>query len=181
MLPVSEGHKIYWEVSGNPDGIPALFLHGGPGAAALAIHRRFFDPAAYRIILLHQRGCGRSVPHATVEANTTDHLIADIEELRRHLDVEKWMVFGGSWGSTLALAYGIAFPDRCLGFILRGIFLCRPEEISWFMGGIARVFPDAWRDFEAAIPADERGDLLDAYRRRLLSPARPRRRRLGWL
>lgn len=168
-------HRIYWEECGTPDGIPVVFLHGGPGAGASPTHRRFFDPAAYRIILFDQRGCGRSRPSAEVRENSTQELIGDIEALRAELGVDRWLVFGGSWGSTLALAYGQAHPDRCLGFILRGIFLGRQTEIEWFLTGMRQIFPDAWQDFIAALPADAQGDLswetlLAAYYRRLTHP-----------
>ena len=163
-------HTMYWEVSGNPRGVPVVFLHGGPGAGSSAKHRRFFDPSFYRIVVFDQRGAGRSEPLGELRDNTTPHLIADIERLREHLGVERWLVFGGSWGSTLALAYGEAHPGRCLGFVLRGIFLCRPSEIDWFLYGLRTVFPEPWRAFSGFIPEAERGDLLDAYFRRLCDP-----------
>jgi proline iminopeptidase len=169
-MPLDTRHTMYWEVSGNPDGIPVVFLHGGPGSGASPSHRRFFDPARYRIVIFDQRGSGRSAPLGAIEDNTTPLLIADIERLRRHLGIERWLIFGGSWGSTLALAYGEAHPERCLGFVLRGIFLCRPSEIEWFLYGMRNVFPDVWRNFAEYIPAAERGDLLAAYRRRLEDP-----------
>lgn len=169
-MPLDARHAMYWEVSGNPDGIPVVFLHGGPGSGASPSHRRFFDPARYRIVIFDQRGSGRSTPLGAIEDNTTPLLIADIERLRRHLGVERWLIFGGSWGSTLALAYGEAHPERCLGFVLRGIFLCRPSEIEWFLYGMRSVFPDVWRNFAQYIPAAERDDLLAAYRRRLEDP-----------
>ena len=169
-MPLDARHAMYWEVSGNPDGIPVVFLHGGPGSGASPSHRRFFDPARYRIVIFDQRGSGRSTPLGAIEDNTTPLLIADIERLRRHLGVERWLIFGGSWGSTLALAYGEAHPERCLGFVLRGIFLCRPAEIEWFLYGMRSVFPDVWRNFAEYIPAAERDDLLAAYRRRLEDP-----------
>ena len=155
MLAVSGGHRIYWEQAGNPKGVPVVFLHGGPGAGANPSHRRFFDPDHYRIILLDQRGSGRSTPFGGTEANSTQDLVDDIERLRRHLKIDRWFVFGGSWGSTLALAYGIAHPDRCLGFVLRGIFLGRQSEIDWFLYGMRRVFPEAWRRFAEFLPEDE--------------------------
>ena len=169
-MPLDARHTMYWEASGNPDGIPVVFLHGGPGSGASPSHRRFFDPARYRIVIFDQRGSGRSTPLGAIEDNTTPLLIDDIELLRRHLEVERWLVFGGSWGSTLALAYGEAHPDRCLGFVLRGIFLCRPSEIDWFLYGMRNVFPDIWRNFAEFIPAAERDDLLGAYRKRLEDP-----------
>lgn len=163
-------HSMYWETSGNPEGIPVVFLHGGPGSGASPSHRRFFDPARYRIVVYDQRGSGRSTPLGEIADNTTPHLIADIERLRANLGVERWLVFGGSWGSTLALAYGEAHPERCLGFVLRGIFLCRPSEIEWFLYGMRNVFPDVWQRFAGFIPEAERGDLLAAYRVRLEHP-----------
>lgn len=167
MLPVGGGHALYWEQSGNPQGTPVVFLHGGPGAGTGPAHRRFFDPAHYRIILFDQRGCGKSTPYAGIENNTTAHLIADLEALRRHLAIERWLVFGGSWGSTLALAYAIHHPERCLGFVLRGIFLGSAAELDWFLHGMARIFPEAHRGFREFLPADEQDDLLESYYRRL--------------
>jgi proline iminopeptidase len=169
-LPVSNLHRLYWEEVGNPDGLPVLFLHGGPGSGSARLHRRFFDPEAYRAILFDQRGAGRSAPIADITDNTTADLVADIERLREHLGVERWLVFGGSWGSTLALAYGQAHPDRCLGFILRGVFLGRAVEIDWFMNGMGQIFPEAHDAFSNHIPEAERGDLLRAYRARLEDP-----------
>ncbi len=163
-------HRIYWEESGNPDGIPVLFLHGGPGSGTSPQQRRFFDPAHYRIVLFDQRGSGKSTPYASISDNTTPHLIADIELLRKTLGIEKWLVFGGSWGSTLALAYGEAHPEACLGFVLRGIFLCRKSEIDWFLYGLRAIFPEAWRKFSGHIPDSERNDLLAAYHARLVDP-----------
>lgn len=163
-------HHMYWETSGNPNGIPVLFLHGGPGAGASASHRRFFDPQRYCIVIFDQRGAGRSKPLGELIDNTTPLLIEDIERLRESLGIDRWYVFGGSWGSTLALAYGEAHPERCLGFALRGIFLCRPEEINWFLYGVRQVYPDVWKRFADFIPEDERGDLLKAYRKRLEDP-----------
>lgn len=170
MLDTGSVHRIYWECSGNPDGIPVLFVHGGPGSGTSPAQRRFFDPARYRIVLFDQRGCGRSSPHGELAENTTPDLIADMEKLRTELGVEKWLVFGGSWGSTLALAYAEAHPDRCLGLVLRGIFLCRRSEIDWFLYGIRAFFPEAQRKLAEAIPEPERGDLLGAYHRRLVDP-----------
>ena len=163
-------HQMYWEVSGNPHGVPVLFLHGGPGAGANPAHRRFFDPAVYRIVIFDQRGAGRSLPPGELTDNTTPHLIADIERLRAHLGLDEWIVFGGSWGSTLALAYGEAHPSVCSAFVLRGIFLGRQSEVDWFLYGLRTFFPEAWREFTAPIPESERGDLLSAYRRRLNNP-----------
>jgi len=167
-LEMGDGHTIYWEESGARDGVPVIFLHGGPGSGTSPTQRRFFDPRAYRIILFDQRGAGRSRPRASIRANTTPHLIADIERLRRHLEVESWLVFGGSWGATLALAYGQAHPERCLGFVLRGVFLGRGSEIQWFMSGIRAFYPEVWRSFADHIPTEERDDLLAAYHRRLV-------------
>lgn len=163
-----DGHDLYIEESANPAGIPAVFLHGGPGAGSDPVHRSFFDPALYRVVLFDQRGCGRSRPHAGLANNSTWHLVADLERIRERLGIERWLVFGGSWGSTLALAYAETHPDRVSALILRGIFLCRPEEIRWFyQEGANWVFPDWWQDFLAPIPAEERQDLLHAYHRRL--------------
>ena len=170
MLPLDALHTMYWEQSGNPEGVPVVFLHGGPGAGSSPAHRRFFDPTFYRIVIFDQRGAGRSTPHGELTDNTTLHLIADMEKLRTHLAIEQWLVFGGSWGSTLALAYGEDHPDRCLGFVLRGIFLCREREVEWFLRGMLHVFPEAWHKFVTAIPEDERSDLLAAYSRRLNHP-----------
>jgi len=169
-LQVDSLHSIYWEESGNPAGIPVVFLHGGPGAGSGPQHRRFFDPSAYRIVVFDQRGAGRSRPFGELKDNTTPHLVSDIEALRRYLAIDRWVVFGGSWGSTLALAYGEAHPDSCLGLILRGIFLCRPVEIDWFLNGLRHIFPDQWALFSGHIPEAERGDLLQAYHRRLTDP-----------
>ncbi len=166
-LSLDDPHAMYWEQSGNPAGVPVVFLHGGPGAGAGTTARRFFDPGHYRIIVFDQRGAGRSTPVGELSRNTTPHLIADMEKLREYLGVEKWLLFGGSWGSTLALAYGEAHPDRCLGFILRGVFLCRRPEIHWFLYGMRQFFPKIWRDFSCFLPEKERGDLLAGYSRRL--------------
>ena len=168
FLAVDARHQLYLEQAGNPDGFPALFLHGGPGAGCEAYHRRFFNPERYRIILFDQRGCGRSTPHADLMDNTTWDLVGDIERIRQHLGVERWLVFGGSWGSTLALAYAENYPHRVAGLILRGIFLCRPEEIHWFyQQGANWVFPDYWQEYLKPIPDAERHDLLRAYHRLL--------------
>lgn len=169
-LDVGDGHQVYWEQSGNPDGIPVVFLHGGPGAGANPSHRRFFNPAFYRIIILDQRGSGRSKPFASITNNSTHHLIDDLEKLRIHLGIEKWMVFGGSWGSTLALAYAIAHPQNCLGLVLRGIFLGTQPEVDWFLYGMRAVFPEAWHTFSTFLPEQERDDLLASYHRRLTDP-----------
>ena len=169
MLQVDDLHTLYWEESGNPDGVPVLFLHGGPGSGTAPRHRQFFDPAHYRIVLFDQRGSGKSTPLGEWRANTTQHLVADIEHLRAMLGIRQWLVFGGSWGSTLALAYGQAHPQACLGFILRGIFLCTQAEIDWFLTGMGWFFPHAREQFVGLIPESERHDLLSAYCRRLFS------------
>lgn len=167
-LDVGDGHRLYWEECGNPDGPVVVFLHGGPGAGCAPSHRRFFDPAHWRIVLFDQRGCGRSHPTASIEANTTAHIIDDIEVLRTELGIERWMVFGGSWGSLLALAYGIAYPQRCTGFVVRGIFLGHDEELRWFVEDMGRFFPDAHRAFLNALPQIEHDDPLTSYHRRLM-------------
>ena len=169
-LKLDAVHTMYWEESGNPRGVPVVFLHGGPGGGSSPDHRRFYDPAYYRIVLYDQRGAGQSTPPADLRDNTTPHLIADIERLRRHLDIERWLVFGGSWGSTLALAYAEAHSERVLGLVLRGVFLCRLQEIHWFLYQIRHLQPEAWRQFAEYLPAAERGDLLAAYHRRLIDP-----------
>jgi proline iminopeptidase len=169
-LRVSPVHELHFEESGNPEGKPVVFLHGGPGGGTEAKQRRFFDPQAYRIVLFDQRGCGKSTPHASLEDNTTWHLVDDIEALRRHLGIERWQVFGGSWGSTLALAYAEAHAERVSELVLRGIFLLRKWEIDWFyQRGTSALFADAWEDYLAPIPEAERGDLLGAYHARLTS------------
>jgi proline iminopeptidase len=170
MLPLDRRHTMYWEQSGNPRGQPVVFLHGGPGAGATPTHRRFFDPVAYRIVVFDQRGAGRSTPLGELTDNSTEHLVADLERLREHLGIDRWVIFGGSWGSTLALAYAQAYPHRVRALILRGIFLCRKAEVDWFLYGIRTVFPEAWRAFVSIIPEDERDDLLIAYYRRLTDP-----------
>ncbi|MDN2711315.1 prolyl aminopeptidase [Janthinobacterium sp. SUN118] len=169
MLAVDALHTIYWEECGNPDGIPVLFLHGGPGAGLSPQHRRFFDPQRYRVILFDQRGAGKSTPLGEWRNNTTPLLIADIEALRAQFGIAQWLVFGGSWGSTLALAYGQAHPEACLGFVLRGIFLCTQAEIDWFIEGVRWFYPELYEEFAAPIPPEERGDLLAAYVKRILS------------
>lgn len=167
-MRVSELHEIYWEESGNPNGKPALFVHGGPGGGTDARQRRFFDPSAYRIILFDQRGCGKSTPHAELRENTTWDLVADVERLREFLKVERWLIFGGSWGSTLALAYAVTYPERVSELVLRGIFLLREKEVRWFyQEGASVLFPDAWEEFVRPIPETERHDLVGAYHRRL--------------
>lgn len=171
MLSVSPLHNLYFEQSGNPKGKPVVFIHGGPGGGTDAKQRRFFDPSVYRIILFDQRGCGRSTPYACLEENTTWDLVADLEQLREHLKVERWLLFGGSWGSTLALAYAQKHPDRVTEMILRGIFLLRASELRWFyQDGANAIFPEAWEAFLAPIPPEERDDMLGAYHRRLVGP-----------
>jgi proline iminopeptidase len=170
-LVVGDGHEIDWEVCGNPAGRPALFLHGGPGAGCTPDHRRLFDPARYRIVLFDQRGCGRSTPHASLEANTTWHLVADAERLRERLAIERWLVFGGSWGSALALAYAEMHPERVSALVVRGIFTLRRAELAWYYRfGASELFPEAWERFLEPIPQSERHDLIAAYRARLTDP-----------
>ncbi len=170
MLPVSSLHTIYYEQCGNPAGQPIVFLHGGPGGGLVPDCRRFFDPSHYRVVLFDQRGAGRSTPHAELRENTTWDLVADMERLREHFGIDRWQVFGGSWGSTLALAYAQAHPDKVTALVLRGIFLCRPKEISWFyQDGASAIFPDVWEEYERVIPEAERADMLAAYHRRLTS------------
>ena len=169
-LRVSPVHELYYEQCGNPDGLPVVFLHGGPGGGTTPDYRRFFDPTTYHIVLFDQRGSGQSTPHASLEENTTWHLVSDIERLREHLGVGSWVVFGGSWGSTLALAYAQTHPERARALVLRGIFLCRPKEIQWFyQEGASAIFPDVWEQYVAVIPEAERGDMVGAYHRRLTS------------
>lgn len=169
-LQVSPIHNLYYEQCGNPDGQPVVFLHGGPGGGVVPDYRRYFDPESYRIVLFDQRGSGQSTPHANLEENTTWHLVADIEQLREHLGIESWMVFGGSWGSTLALAYAQTHPARTRSLVLRGIFLCRSKEIRWFyQEGASAIFPDVWEQYLNVIPEAERADMLSAYHRRLTS------------
>lgn len=170
---MSSLHTIQFEECGNPKGKPVVFLHGGPGGGVSPIHRRYFDPRKWRIVLFDQRGCGRSTPHAELRENTTWDLVEDTEKLRRHLGIETWVVFGGSWGSTLALAYVQTHPDRCKGIVLRGIFLLRRSELRWFyQEGASRLFPDAWEKYLEPIPKKERGDLMKAYYKRLTSRSR---------
>lgn len=169
-LDVGDGHEIYFEESGNPEGKPCVFVHGGPGGGSSPAARQFFDPEHYRIVVFDQRGCGRSRPHASLEANTTWHLVADMEQLRNELGIDRWLVFGGSWGSTLALAYAQTHPDVVTELVLRGIFLLRPKEIHWFyQHGASEIYPDSWEDYLAPIPAQEQNDLLHAFHRRLTS------------
>ncbi|UTW55168.1 prolyl aminopeptidase [Kordiimonas sp. SCSIO 12610] len=178
-LNVSDGHKLYVEQSGNPNGIPVIFLHGGPGGGTSPTQRRFFDPQKFHIILFDQRGCGKSEPHASLENNTTWDLIKDIEAIREHLNIEKWAVFGGSWGSTLALLYAIVHPERTNALILRGIFLMRERELDWFYGGgTGALFPEEWSRFKNTIPHHEHNDLIAAYHTRLTSDQIPQKEQL---
>jgi proline iminopeptidase len=171
FLAVSSLHTLYYEQCGNPAGKPVVFLHGGPGGGIDPIYRQYFDPSRWRVVLFDQRGCGKSRPYAELRENTTWDLVADIEKLRQHLGIERWFVFGGSWGSALALAYGQTHPQSCLGFVLRGIFLLRPFELRWFyQSGAGYFFPDAWEHYLEPIPPEERDDLLAAYHRRLNDP-----------
>ena len=175
-LKVDGRHTLYWEQCGNPDGKPAVFLHGGPGGGATPRHRRVFDPARYRIVVLDQRGCGRSLPHASspdadLSTNTTWHLVGDLEKLRTHLGIERWQVFGGSWGSALALAYAQTYPERVTELVLRGIFTLRRAELEWFyQHGTSMMFPELWEQYLAPVPESERGDLIAAYHRLLTDP-----------
>ncbi|HEY5301205.1 MAG TPA: prolyl aminopeptidase [Acetobacteraceae bacterium] len=169
-LPLPAGHVMYWEQVGNPRGRAVLFLHGGPGAGAGAVHRRFFDPDLWRVVIFDQRGAGRSRPLGSLTDNTTDDLVGDIETLRRHLGIERFLLFGGSWGSTLALAYAQAHPDRVSGCVLRGVFLGRKSEVAWFLHGLRAVFPDAHASFVNFLPESEREDVLAGYLRRLTDP-----------
>ena len=169
-LRVSDVHDLYFEESGNPNGKPVVFLHGGPGGGTEPKYRRFFDPSRYRIVLFDQRGSGKSTPHASLVDNTTWHLVSDIEAVRVHLGIDRWQVFGGSWGSTLAIAYAQTHPERVTELVLRGIFLLRKQEIDWFyQRGASALFPDAWEEYLAPIPERERGDMVSAYHRRLTS------------
>lgn len=170
-LPVDGGHSLYWSESGNPDGIPVIFVHGGPGAGCSPAHRRFFDPGVWRIVMVDQRGSGRSVPIAATEDNDLAALVSDLERLREYRGIERWLVFGGSWGCTLGLAYGIAHPARCFGFVLRGVFLGTPSEIDWFLHGMGQFFPEAEEHFLAQVPADEKHDVLGSYISMLTDPS----------
>lgn len=168
-------HNLYWEQSGNPEGIPIVFLHGGPGAGATPTHRRFFDPDHYRIVIFDQRGAGRSTPLGCLQHNKTQDLVEDMERLREHLSIERWHLFGGSWGSTLAMDYARQFPDRCLSLTLRGIFLCEQPEIDWFLYGMRKIFPEAWEQFAGLLPESEQSNLLEAYYSRLTDETSPDR------
>ncbi|GIT86349.1 MULTISPECIES: prolyl aminopeptidase [Roseobacter] len=180
MLDVGQGHRVYVEQCGNPTGIPVIVLHGGPGGGCSPAMRRYFDPAIFRVILFDQRGCGRSRPHASVTHNTTWHLVDDIELIRRALDIDDWIVFGGSWGATLSLIYAETHPDRARHLVLRGVFLMTQAELDWFYGGGAGKFwPEVWARFTGPIPEDERGDLIEAYRRRLFSGDMPQETRFA--
>jgi proline iminopeptidase len=173
MLDVGDGHSLYWERCGTPGAKPVVFLHGGPGGGSSPGHRRQFDPALYDVLLFDQRGCGRSTPFASLEANTTWHLVADIERLREMCGHERWQVFGGSWGSTLSLAYAETHPDRVSELVLRGIFLARPDEFDWLYAyGASELYPEGWDAYVGHIPEAERGDLVEAYHRRLISEDR---------
>jgi proline iminopeptidase len=167
-----DGHSIYYEQCGTPDGIPVMFVHGGPGSGCAPAHRRLFDPKRYHVILIDQRGSGRTTPFASIKDNTTQHLIQDMDDIRRAVGVSQHFLFGGSWGSTLSLAYGIRYPENCLGFILRGIFLGSKAEVDWFLYDMGRFFPEAYERFIAPISASQRGDLLSAYYSRLTSPSK---------
>lgn len=169
-MDVGDGHKIYYAQSGNPKGIPVVYLHGGPGAGAVPGQRRIFDPKVYHIVQFDQRGCGLSTPFASIEHNTTDHLVGDIERLREHLNIDRWLVAGGSWGVALALAYGTRHADRCLGFILRGVFLGTDPEVQWFLHGMQKMFPEAHADFAQAVGGLHGDDLFQAYLERLFDP-----------
>lgn len=172
-LRVSDLHEIYYEEVGNPKGKPVCFIHGGPGGGIEPSHRRYFDPKAFRVILFDQRGCGQSTPYAELRENTTWDLVADIEKLRKHVGIEQWIVFGGSWGSTLSLLYAETHPEQVLALVLRGIFLCRKKEIDWFyQKGASHIFPDVWDQYRDAIPVEERQDFVKAYYKRLTSSDR---------
>lgn len=172
-LPVEKPHEIYWEQSGNPDGQPVVFLHGGPGGGSSPSYRQFFDPDHYRIIIFDQRGAGKSTPHASIENNTTNHLVSDIEKLRAHLSIDRWHVFGGSWGSTLALSYAANHADKIISMVLRGIFLMEQDSMDWLLDYNKNVFPEAWEQFVSIIPENERENLLEAYYKRLIKDGTP--------
>jgi proline iminopeptidase len=174
ILDTGDGHQVYWELCGNPDGKPAVFLHGGPGSGCAPVHRRLFDPSRYNVLLFDQRGCGRSRPHASLDNNTTWHLVEDMEKLRASvMGAQRWLVFGGSWGSTLALAYAQKHTDRVTQMILRGIFTVRRSEVQWYyQEGASNLFPDLWEEYISVIPPEERGDIVAAYRKRLVGTDR---------
>ena len=181
FLPVSDLHTLYYEEVGNPQGKPVVYLHGGPGGGINAYARRFYDPRFYRIILFDQRGAGQSTPHAELRENTTWDLVADIERVREMLGIDRWLVFGGSWGSSLSLTYAIQHPERVLGLVMRGIFLCRQSELDWlYQDGASQVFPEGWDQFTAPIPPEERGDLLQAYYKRLTDPDKAVQQAAAW-
>ncbi len=169
LLKVDDLHEIYYEVCGNPKGKPVVFLHGGPGSGCNPTQRRFFDPSHYRIVLIDQRGCGRSTPQGETQRNTTVDLVSDIDTIRKALNIEQWLVFGGSWGSTLALSYALAFPQHVTGLILRGIFLSRPSELNWFLGDVAHFYPEVWHTLISYLPINERNNVLSAYHQRIFS------------
>ncbi len=171
LLAVGDGHTLHWSVAGNPEGVPVLYLHGGPGGSCNAIFRRFFDPQHYKVIMLDQRGCGRSTPYASVQNNTSQALLDDIEALRLHLNIERWILFGGSWGSTLALLTAQRWPERCLALCLRGVFLGSQAEIDWYLNGIAQFYPEQRAAFLECLPAEDRCRPLEAYYQRLIDPA----------
>lgn len=181
LLDVGDGHRLHWETCGNPDGKPALFLHGGPGGEISPAARRHFDPDAYRIVLFDQRGSGRSTPRGSLVANTTWHLVADMERLREHLGIERWLLFGGSWGTTLALAYAQTHPARVSAMVLRGVFTARQRELDWiYRGGAAQLFPEFWEEFLAPVPASRRDDPLAAYADLLADPSTADEAALAW-
>jgi len=173
FLAADETHNLYWEQSGNPDGVPIVLIHGGPGAGATPVHRRFFDPDFYRIIIYDQRGAGRSQPLGCLKDNTRQHLVDDLEKLREHLRIERWHLFGGSWGSTLAMSYACQRPKRCMSMIMRGIFLCEQEEVDWFLYGMNNFFPEAWEQFVGVLDLDEQEDILENYYRYLTDESDP--------
>ncbi|MFN0314545.1 MAG: prolyl aminopeptidase [Burkholderiales bacterium] len=179
-VPVGEGHEVYFEECGNPRGIPVVFLHGGPGSSCNPQHRRFFDPAAYRVVLFDQRGCGRSRPQGSTEENTTPRLIADIERLRQKLGIERWLLFGGSWGSTLALSYALKHSGRVLGMVLRGIFLASRQELDWYLMGLREFLPEAWERLCAPVPAPSATSVLKHYHREIAQEATAAQAARGW-
>ena len=181
ILKVSSLHSIYWERSGNPKGAPILILHGGPGGGSSPTYRRYFNPSIFNIVQFDQRGCGRSTPHSELKENSTNHLIEDIEKLRRFLKIETWHVFGGSWGSTLSMIYAIEYPEKVLSLTLRGIFLCRRNELSWFyQKGASEIFPEEFDLYQSVIPENERGDLINAFYKRLIGKDRTERAKAAY-